>query len=194
MTDDVLSVQWLDSEAQRLFAEMIRRGSNMAPLMADIGELLTESTQRRFDTGVGPDGVAWLPLSQKTLLSHIDKTKGNYTKKGQLSSKGAGRVMARKPLVNSGRMRDDISPRSGADFVEIAAHAKQARWHQFGTSPYIIEPKGKKALAFIGGDGEKIALRRVHHPGLPARPFLGVSADDERSILRLAADYLQGAG
>lgn len=144
--------------AQRWFGRLLQRGADLTPLMRDIGEVLTESSQRRFSTGIGPDGAPWVPLAD-----------------------GSGRT----PLVDTGRMRDDISPHSGADFVEIRAGAKQARWHQEGTQPYVILPVKGKALKF----GEVIR-RKVNHPGLPARPFIGLSDDDSRLIDNLAIAYL----
>ena len=55
-------------------------------------------------------------------------------------------------------------------------------YHQHGTSPTVIRPKQAKVLAFIGNNGEMVFRREVHHPGLPARPFLTVTADDEADI------------
>lgn len=149
-----------DAAAQRWFGELQRRGADLTPLMRDIGEVLTESSQRRFSTGIDPDGVPWVPLAD-----------------------GSGRT----PLLDSGRMRDDISPHAEANAVEIRAGAKQARWHQEGTDPYVILPVKGKALKF--GD---VIRRKVNHPGLPARPFIGLSAEDRQQIDRLAAAYLDG--
>jgi phage gpG-like protein len=158
-----------DDKAQRWFGELLDRGSDLTGLMADIRELLIESTQHRFDAGVAPDGTPWAPLKD-----------------------GSGRT----PLNLTRRMRDDISGDSGANFVEIASGAKQARWHQEGTQPYTIRPKTKKALAWSGGPGPRVIVR---HPGLPARPFIGLSRDDEAAIDRLSiawlvrdADYSEG--
>lgn len=105
------------------FGELQRRGTDLSPLMRDIGEVLTESAQKRFSTGLAPDGTPWVPLADNS---------------------------GRTPLLDTGRMRDDISPSSGPDWVEIRAGAKQARWHQEGTDPYKIRPRNKKALAFGG--------------------------------------------
>lgn len=149
-----------DAQAQRWFGELLARGRDLSGLMDDIGETLLESTWRRFATGTAPDGTAWAPLKD-----------------------GSGRT----PLLDSGRMRDDIHPESGADFVELIASAKQARWHQEGTSPYVILPKAKKALAWPGGPGPR---QKVNHPGLPAREFMGLSAEDGEKIDALAIAWL----
>lgn len=159
---DFLKIEVDAAKARAWFGELQRRGQDLSPLMRDIGEGLTERTQKRFATGIAPDGTPWEPLAD-----------------------GSGRT----PLVDTGRTRDDISPNPGADFVEIRAGAKQARWHQEGTNPYKIKPRNKKALAF---DGK--VLGGVNHPGLPARPFIGLSTDDEDWIGRLVGAYLDPDG
>lgn len=158
---DTLTILVEDTQVQRWFGELVRRGSDLSGLMADLGEALLESTQARFAAGIAPDGVAWAPLKD-----------------------GSGRT----PLNLTGRMRDDISPSSGADWVELTAHAKQARWHQEGTNPYVIRPKNGRALAWKNGPGPRA---KVHHPGLPARPFMGISAEDDRMIEALAIAWLE---
>lgn len=149
----------------RNLGELARRTADLSPLMADIGERLLESTRARFGAGVAPDGTPWVPLAD-----------------------GSGRT----PLVLTGTMSRQIFPSSGANFVELSATQKQARWHQFGTAPYVIEPTGDGPLAFSIG-GRKVFARRVNHPGLPARRFLGVSGEDAVMIERLAGEYLTDA-
>lgn len=164
-----------DTQVQRWFGELLKRGADQSGLMADIGEYALESTQARFDTGIGPDGIAWAPLKD-----------------------GSGRI----PLTVTRRMRDDISPSSGPNWMELTAHAKQARWHQEGTDPYEIVPKNGKALAFgppasrVGGKnhgkvGPAYVVKKVHHPGLPARPFMGFSVEDDHRIGELAISWLE---
>lgn len=149
---DQISIEFDDAELQRVFGRLTKRVADLSPLMADVGELLLESTKQRFVDGKAPDGTPWLPLKD-----------------------GSGRA----PLVLTGTMRDQIFAASGADFAEISATAKQARWHQFGVDPFQVE-----ALNF----------GFVDHPGIPARPFMGVSADDERAIIDLALAYLDPEG
>lgn len=145
---DKITIEIESEKLQRALSEVQQRIGDMSPLMADIGELLTQSTKHRFATSTGPDGTPWAPLKD-----------------------GSGR----KPLVLTGTMRDQIFPTSGPDFVEIGASVKQAPWHQFGVDPFQIETKN---FGF------------VDHPGIPARPFLGVSADDDAEIIKLAGAYL----
>ncbi|WNF12515.1 phage virion morphogenesis protein [Stenotrophomonas geniculata] len=159
-------------QAEQWFARLLERSVNLSGLMAQVGEDLTESTQARFDTGIGPDGVAWQPLAD-----------------------GSGRT----PLNDTRRTRDGIHPLSGPDWVEIRADSKQARWHQEGTKPYEIRAKNGKALYWPGmqtrsgkdGKDGPAFVAKVNHPGLPARPFMGLSAEDEQSIERLAVAWLE---
>lgn len=172
MANEPLILHLDTDQAERWFGNLVRRGSDLSGLMAQIGEDLTESTQARFDTGVGPDGIAWQPLAD-----------------------GSGRT----PLNDTRRTRDGIHPLSGVDWVEIRADSKQARWHQEGTSPYVIEAKNGKALYWPGmqmrtsksGKEGPAFVRKVNHPGLPARPFMGVSEEDGNAIEQLAVAWLE---
>ena len=164
MTNEPLILTVDTAQVDRWFGKLLARSNDLSGLMADIGELLTDSTQGRFDAGIGPDGVAWQPLAD-----------------------GSGRT----PLNDTRRMRDGVHPQSGVDWVEIRADAKQARWHQEGTKPYEIRPTNGKALAWTGGPGPRA---KVNHPGLPARPFMGISDEDDASIQRLAVAWLELEG
>lgn len=72
-------------------------------------------------------------------------------------------------------------------FVEIIASARQVRWHQEGTEPYTIIAKPGSALSWPGA---KHPIGKVNHPGLPPRPFMGISADDAKVITALGEVYL----
>ena len=160
------------AQAERLFAQLLERSINLAPVMADIGEVWLENTWSRFDRGVGPDGIAWEPLAD-----------------------GSGDT----PLHDSGRMRNTMFPSSGPDWVSINASARQARWHQEGTKPYEIRAKNGKALFWPGmgtrskADGSETPafVSKVNHPGLPARPFIGFGPEDEAATESLVAAWLE---
>jgi hypothetical protein len=46
-----------------------------------------------------------------------------------------------------------------------------------GTGPYIIMPKKRKVLKFKVG-GKTVFAKRVRHPGVRARPFLRLAAEE----------------
>lgn len=150
------------------------RVNNLAPALSEIGERLTETTQARFDTSTGPDGQRWEPNSQATILDYLRGPKdaprsGIYGKKtGKLTAKGTGYAMSKKPLVASGVLQDTILSQLIPGGVAIGTDRFADEWdagaavHQFGSR-----------------DGK-----------IPARPFLGVSDADERSILEILSGYL----
>jgi phage virion morphogenesis protein len=160
---DIFTITVDDAQVTRWFKHLIDAGTNLRPLMRDIGEALLESTQKRFSDGVAPNGEPWKELA--------DGSKAH--------------------LVQSGRMMSDIHPTSGDNWVMLTASARQAAYHQFGTGPYTIEPKKGKYLYFKYG-GHLIRKKQVNHPGLPARPFMGISQDDDDLITRLALAHLTG--
>lgn len=161
-----LSIALDDDAVQAAFERLTRLGQDASPMMADIAEHLLESTQRRFAASVGPDGIPWAPLK---------------------------RDPGRRPLLDTGTLRDQIWPAHGSDFAQITATATYARWHQEGTGPYVILPRKGKALAFPGAGGGTLARRKVNHPGLPARPFMGLSDQDRADIATIAAAHLEDA-
>jgi len=159
------------AEADAWFGRLLDRGERLGGLMKSVSDILADSTNRRFLDGVGPDGVRWVPLRD-----------------------GSGRT----PLNDSGRMRYENLASSGEDFAEIRATAKQAAYHQFGTDPYVILAKPGKALSWPGlpprttraGKTVPGAVKKVNHPGLPARPFIGLSEDDRERIGNTAASWV----
>lgn len=150
-------------------AEIARQVENMRPAYQAIGELLTESTKQRFSDSVGPDGQRWEPNAQATILNRLNQVKGAIGKTGKLTKKGAGIVMGKKPLVETGILQDTISYNATDSSVEIGTNRFAGEWdggaavHQFGSR-----------------DGS-----------IPARPFLGVSADDERTVLEVLGNFLR---
>ncbi|KAA5607139.1 hypothetical protein F1188_04355 [Roseospira marina] len=61
-----------------------------------------------------------------------------------------------------------------------------ARIHQLGGT---IRPKTAKALAVPVGDG----IRLVQQVTIPARPYLGLSAEDRTEAGEIIADWITGA-
>lgn len=148
--------------------------AGMAPAMQEIGEVLAESTQQRFSASIGPDGSRWAPLAQSTVLARLAKISGAYAKKsGKLSSKGGSAVIGMKPLVETGMLQDTIRYQliDGGAGVEIGTNRFAGEWeagaavHQFGSRDGLIL----------------------------ARPFLGLSGDDQAEVLDILGRFLDEA-
>jgi phage virion morphogenesis protein len=191
MAGAVLTVD-IDDQATRLYAELAERLGKSRGLMDAIGQQLVSSTLRRFQTQTGPDGKAWAPLSKATL-----------------KKRGANA----KALQASGRLRQSITFRSTASTVEVGSNLIYAALMQRGGTiehyamgkvlrlrQVEIEKKdGSKATVtrFAKGKHKTAEERRVevaaHSVAVPGRPYLGMSAADERSISRIAHDYVMGS-
>jgi phage gpG-like protein len=97
----------------------------------------------------------------------------------------------RKPLVNKGLLRRSIRVTNFTDSrVTVGTDRVYAVFHQLGTfGPYEIRAKNKKALAWPGAGHP---VRKVIHPGLPARPFFPV--DSSGNLVPAAARRMMQAG
>ncbi len=80
----------------------------------------------------------------------------------------------------------------------VGYRAIYAKWQEQGTRPYTIRARNRRALRFMGRDGEPVFAKSVRHPGLRPRPFLGPSVEDVRPQVRpyltqLVLDVVNGA-
>lgn len=142
----------------------------MKPAFKSIGEHLVLSTENRFDTSTDPDGNKWEPLKQNTYYQEY--TAGNkgrknkkktHTKKGKTTA-GFERYQASKKIligVGSAQLKDSIAPRATNTGLIVGTPKKYGAIHQLGG------PAGRKGKQFE----------------MPARPFLGISKQDEADIL-----------
>lgn len=76
------------------------------------------------------------------------------------------------PLYRSGEMYNQINSEAGSDYVEVGTTVIQAAMMHFGGT--------KARFPHLWGD-------------IPARPFLGLSEDDDRDILAEIAEALSDA-
>jgi len=156
---------------RRLIAQF--KPAGMRPLMMEIGETLTKSTKRRFDASISPTGAAWAPLKEGTILARLAKIKGAFHANtarnrkrdvaGKLNKKGAAGVQGMKPLIATGNLKRYIRYQildGGAGVV-------------IGTDRFADEWEGGAAVHQFGS-------KKRH---IPARPFLGLSNEDERQVL-----------
>ncbi|MDF3129271.1 phage virion morphogenesis protein [Kiritimatiellaeota bacterium B1221] len=83
------------------------------------------------------------------------------------------------------------------DAVIVGTDRKYAAYHQWGTAPYVIRPRVKKALFW---NGAVHPVKKVNHPGLPARPFLPfyqsgrIMPEAQRRVLNVIKRKLDGSG
>jgi len=129
-----IQIQVDDAQLLAALDNLIKAGTNMTPMFADIGEHLLLSHAERFDRQVDPDGVPWEPLSDA--------------------------YQARKPknadkiLVLDDYLRGLLAYNPHADELEFGSNRVYAATHQFGD-----ESRGIPARPFLGvsdEDGDEI--------------------------------------
>ncbi len=96
-------------------------------------------------------------------------------------------------LVSSGHLRDSFGIRVQGGSVFVGTNVPYAAIHDLGGTikAHAIMPKNKKALKFMGRDGEvirkKVMIPEIH---MPQRQFLMVQDEDWDEINRQLIDYL----
>ena len=140
---------------------LARKVSNKRPVLEAMGLALVSVTQRAFnDESLRPS--AWAPRK---------------TADGRPLLKRSGLLWRSARIVGL----DGHSVTVGTDRPYAAAH-------QFGTKPFTIRPRTKRALYWPGA---KHPVGAVHHPGLPPRPFFPFDA--QGNITPAAATRIRSA-
>lgn len=157
----------VDLDAAAAIAGMTRAAEvarHPAPLLRQIGVYLVHSTQARFPTARSPAGEAWAPLNPQYALFK--------TGPGILIGSGM-----------SGGLQGSITSEVVGDTVAWGSNKVSAAVHQFGAT---IVPVRAKALRFMYGSSVQVRKSVT----IPARPYLGLSAEDAEEIAWLTGRYL----
>lgn len=157
----------------------IARARDPRGMFENIGAMLTTSTQHRFDTGIGVDGSPWPPSLR--VKKHGGKT-----------------------LLLSARLYRSFSYQASAGGLEFGTNVIYAALLHFGgdvahaARTAVLHFKtnkrtGQSRFAKPGkADRARKATIGAHTSHMPARPFVGLDDDDDRSILRIAEAWLAG--
>ena len=154
----------VDGDVQRLMKRLGRiAGVDKAGINNTIAEGLRTSTIERFQAEKSPEEKKW---------------------KQSIRAREEGG----KTLTKSTALRSSIRSEASADGLAIGTNDIRAATHQFGDTR-IIKAKRTKALRF------RINVRWVSKKEvkvtIPARPFLGVSEEDEEEIKKLLGKALE---
>lgn len=176
----MISVEIDDRQIRAVLNRLSAAAGKLRPAMQSIGELLAETTRRRFAAGHGPDGAPWAPNSEVTVLNYLRQRGGSFKKDGSLSKRGQRASAAKKPLIGeSHRLSTEIHYQAADREVRIGSSLAYAATQQFGA---------RKGQFGAGRHG-----RPLPWGDIPARPFLGISSSDEDAVLRLLHNHLARA-
>lgn len=142
--------------------------AGLAVPLKDIGEHVAETTRQRFVAGTAPDGSRWAPNAESTYLGMLGAR--DLRQDGRLNARGARRMANKRPLVDSGLLAEQIVWQLLPGGVEIGTNRFAGQW-----------PGGAAVHQFGSRDGR-----------IPARPFLGLSAEDESVIVDILERHLAG--
>lgn len=150
-------------EIQQRLGGLVEAFGDLKPLMQDFGVYLETATGLRFEDEEAPDGAKW----QQSARARED---------------------GGKTLTDTAQLKGSIHSIAGRDRVEVGSNKIYAGIHQFGGT---IRAKSDRGLAFtLPG---KLGFRRVMEVEMPARPFLGLSSEDEAELIALTEDHARDA-
>ncbi len=158
---------------------LIRAGGDMTPALDAIGDALASSTMLRFRDGVDPRGIIWQALKKTGLPSHLKDT-------GILSNSITYRVSRNQVTIGTNVAYAAIHQLGGT-----ISHAARSQYAYFK-----MNKQGEVGNRFVKKSQSNFkqgVTIGAHDVTLPARPFLGLSADDEKSVVDIVRDYLQKA-
>ena len=154
----------VEGDVQRLMKRLGRIASvDKAGINNAIAEGLRTSTIERFQAEKSPEGKKW---------------------KQSIRAREEGG----KTLIKSAALRSSIRSEASAEGLAVGTNDIRAATHQFGDTR-IIKAKRKKALRFRI-NGRWVSKKEVKVT-IPARPFLGVSEEDEEEIKKLLGKALE---
>ncbi|KAF1009067.1 MAG: hypothetical protein GAK28_00700 [Luteibacter sp.] len=180
----------LDLQAQQAIDALASLARQLAPegqtlLLQDIGEYLMRATPARAARQVSPDGIPWAPL------------KPRYAK-----AKAKVRPGVAMLRFDNHMLGDQLSSQVEGDTLYHGTNAPYGALQQFGgdvthaarpTSLYFHHKDGEVSPQFVNrrkANFVQAATVPEHTVTIPARPWLGVDAEDEAEIVQLTLDHL----
>lgn len=136
---------------------------NPLSLFQDLGEYLVKSTTDRFPTGRAPDGSVWAPKSPVTLAAY--------------GARKSNRVDRRPLFGPSGALSSTINYEAFPDRLEWGSPMIYAAVQQLGAAK--------------GAFGQTSRGAPIPWGNIPARPFAGISAEDEVQMIDIVGEWFE---
>lgn len=145
----------LSGDTQELLGRLKQMGSfDKAGVLNAVAEGLRTSTMERFSREQSPEGEKWTPSIRA-------------------GSSGG------KTLTQTAALKNSIRAKSDDSGAAVGTNDIRAATHQFGDTRTIRAKNGKYLTFQVGGRWVRKASVTVH---IPARPFLGISQEDQEEI------------
>lgn len=151
----------IEGDTDRLLAKLqSMENVDKAGIMNAIAEGIRTSTIERFRNQESPEGKKWKPSIRAV------ETGGNT-------------------LIQSTALRTSIRAESDSAGAAVGTNLVYAATHQFGAERTIRAKNGKYLRFKVGGKWVSVPSVSV---SIPARPFLGISKEDEEEIREILED------
>ena len=157
-----------DKELRATLSRLVAFGHDLSPVTAEIAAHILRVTGDAFEQERDPaTGSAWAPLSEVTLRQR--------EKSGHVGSDGAKKLQASRNLLKS------IVADFDAESAVVGTNLVYATTQQFGA---------ERGEFGHGQFKTKKGSFPIPWGNIPARPFLGVSPEDERAITDIISDHV----
>lgn len=201
--DRTFSIEVNDREASEALAALLHRMEERRGFYKTVAQLLADSARENFRKQAAPSGTPWAKLKAATIRERTRKGQipltilnTNGVKDGihlaAAISQDADNDAARVGVLNQDPVRHYAAIHQFGGTIQIPARKGRIYRHHDPTS-------GVTDRKFVSPKSDGARATDVDIPAytvtMPARPYLGVSADDEMEILLLAEDWIGlGAG
>lgn len=178
----------IEDTASPGLSRLVAVASQPAAMMRDIAGYMLFSTQRRFEKETGPDGVKWPALSPRTAARRAGR-----------QTRGTDHI-----LRMTTRLYRSLTQASDATTAQVGTNVEYAAIHQFGGEIQMPDRasrltfkkvRGKRGVRFVKAGTKDATIKDVtikaHSIRIPARPYLGISAEDQAEISVVATDSLR---
>lgn len=174
-------------EVDARLSDLAAQAENLQPLMDAIGAYMVQATQRRFERETGPDGQKWPRLSPRTAEKRIGGSRRGYDHmlrvKTRLYSSIVYEADPGKVAIGSNMVYAAIQQLGGT--VKIAER-EQDIYQNYNAKTDTFDPRFRKRAKSNFSRRVKVG---AHTITIPARPYLGVDADDRAEIAALVNDH-----
>lgn len=166
---------------------LARAGGDTEPLLDIFGRVILTSTQRRFETETEPGGRRWARLRPRTVA---ERARAGY--------------VPIHVLRRSTALYQSLTHEVSAQETLVGTNLRYAAVHQFGGS--IDMPERSQTIyrrydkrtdelssRFVSRRKANVAFDttvKAHKVSIPARPYLGIDADDRRELIAAGEAHL----
>lgn len=188
MTGISQTVTFEDEKARATIARLIELMSRPIGFYKNVGEYLLNSTRDNFQREQDPYGDSWTPLKEKTIQRRERDGLTPITilrARGRLA--GSINIQASDEEVRIGSPVEYAAIHQLGGDIEMPERTQTIYQHYDAKSDTLDQTFRRKSRSNFARD----VTVKAHTVSIPARPYLGISAEDQAAILVIAEEWLR---